>query len=724
MTCAIDGCKNACMFDSTANVIGDYCRTHYDRRKFKEVLSAAAMSQSGMTFDRRKAELADYHTALMRGRHPRSYPVQSALWSYVRDGEKVIKGVRCKKSVLQLLESKQDVINSKDIDSQKKNFKSTVTQKTRFKALIKMVETTKWMENREAYHGLNEDQRNLRRKKKITKDFEKLIASHMNKDKQRVIPGYELPVSVSPTASPKNRPKIHSNTTVTIRATDFNSIKGTKIFYGSMVALELVSEGTWLTVGDNKKCFKAKFRNRGAQYVYKLVDLREPHAVRPINFDDDVWLCAIGGHIGPHKSTAQVVGTKMRGAINLIDQKKKEKSPLMEKIMGTVVPIDAHMLKEREFAPDVVAKAMQMNEKPLATAKWRMRRGAGRPKGFFEDGSYKEPKEQIYNLCEVRIDHDWYYLAAQKGKDEDVILRRLPTEPTPFAQATESSGLWRLHLVQPRQESTKKGGIQRGIQELENILYAARKQLKVSKAIRNGSKEYMQNLVSGSKFSKQMRTAKHDFDLTNESKFLKKRKLKRHSTLQNKHEILRRGHLIPLDQRPYTSDGNERRRLSETVHSIYSTKNMEADTDIAVKIRSEEPSAQLTAALPFTAQVVQNREKIKSFSTSPQTPLQRAMHHGTIFERQHRLLKNVENEVKAKFARDQKSKLSLLMDSNAEQIKKLEPELQIYRAQDQQILDLIVHIAEEEQQEKQADVTEDSDVDVVQVVATSIAPNI
>ena len=74
--------------------------------------------------------------AVMRGRHPRSYPVQSALWSYVyvamtgyvqrisqtlivanmtdgtaycvflchsRDGEKVIKAVRCKKSALQLL---------------------------------------------------------------------------------------------------------------------------------------------------------------------------------------------------------------------------------------------------------------------------------------------------------------------------------------------------------------------------------------------------------------------------------------------------------------------------------------------------------------------------------------------------------------------------------------------------------------------------------------------
>ena len=29
---------------------------------------------------------------------------------------------------------------------------------------------------------------------------------------------------------------------------------------------------------------------------------------------------------------------------------------------GTVVPIEAHMLKEREFAPDVVAKAMQVNQ--------------------------------------------------------------------------------------------------------------------------------------------------------------------------------------------------------------------------------------------------------------------------------------------------------------------------------------------------------------------------
>ena len=62
-------------------------------------------------------------------------------------------------------------------------------------------------------------------------------------------------------------------------------------------------------------------------------------------------------------------------------------------------------------------------------------------------------------------------------------------------------------------------------------------------------------------------------------------------------------------------------------------------------------------------------------------------------------------------------------DARPTQVKKLEPELQIYRAQDQQILDLIVHIAEEEQQDKQADASEGSDVDVVQVIATSLAPN-
>ena len=61
MTCVIEGCKNPCLFDSSANVIGDYCRIHHDRLKFKEVLSAAAMSEAGMNFDRRREELADYH---------------------------------------------------------------------------------------------------------------------------------------------------------------------------------------------------------------------------------------------------------------------------------------------------------------------------------------------------------------------------------------------------------------------------------------------------------------------------------------------------------------------------------------------------------------------------------------------------------------------------------------------------------------------------------------
>ena len=58
------------------------------------------------------------------------------------------------------------------------------------------------------------------------------------------------------------------------------------------------------------------------------------------------------------------------------------------------------------------------------------------------------------------------------------------------------------------------------------------------------------------------------------------------------------------------------------------------------------------------------------------------------------------------------------------QIQKLEPTLQKYRTQDQQILDLIVHVAEEKDQEKQAAATRNADVDVVQVISTSIAPNV
>ena len=38
--------------------------------------------------------------------------------------------------------------------------------------------------------------------------------------------------------------------------------------------------------------------------------------------------------------------------------------------------------------------------------------------------------------------------------------------------------------------------------------------------------------------------------------------------------------------------------------AMFAIKKRESETDIAVKIRSEEPSAQLTAALPFTAQVI------------------------------------------------------------------------------------------------------------------------
>ena len=34
-------------------------------------------------------------------------------------------------------------------------------------------------------------------------------------------------------------------------------------------------------------------------------------------------------------------------------------------------------------------------------------RVCGVQKGYFDDGEYKEPKEQIYNLCEVNAPCDW-----------------------------------------------------------------------------------------------------------------------------------------------------------------------------------------------------------------------------------------------------------------------------------------------------------------------------
>ena len=58
-----------------------------------------------------------------------------------------------------------------------------------------MVEVTKWMENREAYHGLDEDQQNYRRKKKITKEFDKQI-THYLAQKEKAKHGYELPGKV------------------------------------------------------------------------------------------------------------------------------------------------------------------------------------------------------------------------------------------------------------------------------------------------------------------------------------------------------------------------------------------------------------------------------------------------------------------------------------------------------------------------------------------------
>ena len=58
------------------------------------------------------------------------------------------------------------------------------------------------------------------------------------------------------------------------------------------------------------------------------------------------------------------------------------------------------------------------------------------------------PDLQSLAASQVRVEHDWYYLAAQKGRDQDVTLRRGSSNPIRSTQALDSNGVWRIHLVQ------------------------------------------------------------------------------------------------------------------------------------------------------------------------------------------------------------------------------------------------------------------------------------
>lgn len=706
VVCTIDGCRNPCMFDSLANVVIEHCRTHYEDIKYNKALERTVKDNPVMSLAQRKKELQNYNAAVMRGRHPRSCPALSALWSFADDGKNIIKRARCKQTVVHgMMElNNRGRISPTSFNNNKKKLKPPST-KARLKGLFKTIQLTKYMENREAHKHLDKEERNTRRRQKISSDLDKKLLKHLAKDSKEISAAEYAGV-----LSPKERekPKPAANTWGTIR--DFNTIRGTKIFYGSMVAFELVSEGTWLTVG--RKCFRAKFRTRGERYVFKLVNLRNPSDVGLVNFGDDVWLCSREGSSRKDKPNSQVVGSRMRVAVNLMDDGDTKAADTKHKFMGNAVPIDAVLLKDREYAPDVVTKAVQSNRKPLAIAKWRIRRATSLQKGAgaeesSDDSPTKEEKVQIFNLCEVRVEQDWYYLAAPKGRDQEVQLRCLSKDLSDRTHAVDSSGLWRIHLVQPRrQESTK-----RGIQEMENILYSARRQLQRSTGLRNGNKK-KENLPSGTKFARQIRLAKQEFDVRKESAFLKQRKLDRRNLLQKSvhgGEVFRFG----VYHRPSTSTGfaespGRRKRypaaqgsqgLADLRHNIFAF---------------DRGGGTFSMMHPFTSQVDANRRQL-DFNLKGPPPLRRAIDFGTTFERHHRLLRTVRDQVETKFKKDQSpshAKLrSLIQDKGDDERNNLQPQLDKYKQQDILIQEHLEREEEIQNAEKKKQVIDDADAD-------------
>jgi len=81
-----------------------------------------------------------------------------------------------------------------------------------------------------------------------------------------------------------------------------------------MVAFE-APDGSWLSVDHKTGSIHTGLRNRGGQYVFKLVNLRNPRAAGPIRFGDECWVsevthvciaCDYGGVMLPRLSSGCV----------------------------------------------------------------------------------------------------------------------------------------------------------------------------------------------------------------------------------------------------------------------------------------------------------------------------------------------------------------------------------------------------------------------------------
>eukprot|EP00940_MAST-03C_sp_MAST-3C-sp2_P000235 g235.t1 len=480
-----------------------------------------------------KRQMEKYHDALLRGRHPKSFSLKSSVfWRLIESARARMEKVRSGQPMDTVFsEGGEDRISCgkidemKDVISTDDQTKNVRRRRTSTTSTCKLDQFLSRERRLSSVGSLG-----------IAGSVDSKSVSSMGKRRNKIANHLRKKIM-------SNRKGSAMKNKMEQQAVLASAHSRAKVFFGSKVAFEqpsLQGPSLFLTLTASGKFIVAP-RDSGGQYIFTLVDLENQSDQRPVHFGESCWL-GISTGVGDRWQQGGVVGTKMKHAVNLIDDRHAE-----DETMGTAVPIPTYMPADFEHRMGRAdhKERLERNTLPLAIGKWKMQPALRAEKHFnlpsacdaggggvdhhvhhhhfHQHGHHRRGGfgKQLFNMARVYIEQDWFVLTTEdsKAKSSDAVLgggntqnsdrvfmRKLTmTHDERDRNLVAASGIWTMYVVETQSMTIGRGGKKSAAKKVENLLYRARMQLHKSREMRNGANEYGTELRGGKRFPVKIR---------------------------------------------------------------------------------------------------------------------------------------------------------------------------------------------------------------------------
>lgn len=477
--------------------------------------------------------LQQYHDALLRGRHPRSFPMRSNLfWQTLGDAAGRLKRVQSGQCLASI------------VPHMTKEMPKSIPVGDKLAPLPSLSEEINEISKNEVSTSSVRRPRTSRSERSSVSDFS-MNRRSVTSSKRTKNTAQHLKETLG-----NIRGAIKSQQKQTQVKVDFNNLRGVKVFYGSKVAFEqqsLQGPSLWLTLTPSGKFVVAPRDSEEGQFVFKLINLANQVDQRPVRFGEKCWI-GISTGLGDKWQQGSVMGSKMKHAVNLIEDTHAD-----DEALGIIVPVPAYVPADNRMNRQDHNDRLMRNKLPLTVGKWKLQ-PALRAEQHLQiaktdhdaethlggdagkQGSSHNGAAQVFNLVQVYLEQDWFFIASDdrhtankggpgsssKSKNQTnrppVVMRKLTNTDDAGKFLVSACGIFTLHVVEGEAVATGSGH-KSSAKKVENLLYQARMQLHNSKSQREGSKSYSDRLQGGGKFAVQIRRLRQSGDETQERQF-------------------------------------------------------------------------------------------------------------------------------------------------------------------------------------------------------------